>query len=473
MARTGPARGRVEPRARWAVSDDAMTSRTKRTVFLALAALLLAGCSGVSPLADPFADPPPRERYAESLREAGLERTALGRAWTAAGERALLRAPRVDAPYRETGYMPPEAPDAAGYRLGLQRGQRLVVDVEMRSAEPGRVFLELFRVPPGADSVAQARYVAGSATDTTRLAHGVEEDGEYVVRFQPELLRGGRYEITLRVEPSLAFPVEGADNRDVGSRWGAPRDAGSRAHRGVDIFAPRGTPALAAADGRVRRAGTNRLGGNVVWLGDHDGGRSYYYAHLDRRTVRDGDRVARGDTVGLVGNTGNARTTPPHLHFGIRAAGFGWVDPYAYIARTPSDPPALAVDTAVLGGWIRTRGSVNLRSGPGTDTEVERTLPARTVARAVAGTSDWLRVELPDRTTGFLAARLTDPIGRPVASFRADESRLVRDAPSAAAAALDSVAAGEAAPVLGSYGDWLLVRVGERRGWVAERAAGG
>lgn len=444
-----------------------------RPVPALLAAALLAGCTGGPPLANPFADPPPRERYAESLRDAGLERTALGRAWEAAGERALRRAPRIDPPYRESGYMAPETPDAAGYRLPLDRGQRLVVDVEMRSAEPGRVFLEVFRLPPDADSLTAARFVAGSATDTTRLAHGVSEDGEYVVRFQPELLRGGRYEITVRVEPSLAFPVEGADNRDVGSHWGDPRDAGSRTHRGVDIFAPRGTPALAASDGRVRRAGTNRLGGNIVWLRDRDGERSYYYAHLDRRSVRDGDRVARGDTVGRVGNSGNARTTPPHLHFGVRVPGAGYVDPYPFIALTPSEPPAIAVDTALLGDWIRTRGRVNLRAAPGTEAELARTLEPGTVARAAAGAAGWYRVELPDRSVGFLAARLTDPVGRPVDRVRPGEGRPVLDAPTEAAAAIDSLTAGETAPVLGRFEDWLLVAVGDRRGWVADRLAGG
>lgn len=450
-----------------------MTSRALRIVPLTVATGVLAGCSGVSSLPNPFAEPSPRERYVESLHEADLGDTALGRAWTSAGERALSVAPPVELPYRESAYMAPEDPAAAGYRLRLRRGERLLVDVEMRSAEPGRLFLELFRLPPPADSAAAARFVAGSAPDSTRLAHRVDADGEYVVRLQPELLRGGRYEITVRVEPSLSFPVEGAGNRDVGSRWGAPRDRGGRAHEGVDIFASRGTPALAASDGRVRSAGTNRLGGNTVWLSDRDGERHYYYAHLERHSVGRGDRVARGDTVGLVGNTGNARGTPPHLHFGIRVAGGGWVDPYPYIARTPSDPPAVNVDTALLGGWIRTRGRVNLRGGPGLDARVDRMLPAHTVGRAVGGTAGWLRVELPDRSVGFVSGRLAEAAARPVSVLRPSERRPIRDAPSAAAAAMDSLGPGEAGPVLGRFGEWQLVRVGERHGWVAERDAGG
>ena len=57
------------------------------------------------------------------------------------------------------------------------------------------------------------------------------------------------------------------------------------------------------------------LGGNTVWL--NTPGTSYYYAHLDRVAVRDQQRVKVGDVLGYVGNTGNARNMPSHLHFGV------------------------------------------------------------------------------------------------------------------------------------------------------------
>jgi len=87
--------------------------------------------------------------------------------------------------------------------------------------------------------------------------------------------------------------------------------------RNIDIFAKRGTPVLSATEGIVLDVGTNRLGGQVVWvLGP--GGQRHYYAHLERYgDVRAGMRVAAGTHVGYVGNTGNAATTPPHLHYGI------------------------------------------------------------------------------------------------------------------------------------------------------------
>ena len=115
----------------------------------------------------------------------------------------------------------------------------------------------------------------------------------------------------------LAFPVDGVDGSAIWSGFGAERDGGRRAHRGVDIFAPRGTPVLAATDGWVTRVETTRVGGNVVWMQPLFGNMRVYYAHLHEQWVEPGDFVLAGQPLGAVGNTGNAITTPPHLHFGV------------------------------------------------------------------------------------------------------------------------------------------------------------
>ncbi len=70
------------------------------------------------------------------------------------------------------------------------------------------------------------------------------------------------------------------------------------------------------ANGRIGFTGEKGLGGKQVWLRDTKRGQSLYYAHLDSIAKTSGS-VKTGDTLGFVGNTGNARTTPPHLHFGI------------------------------------------------------------------------------------------------------------------------------------------------------------
>ncbi len=117
-------------------------------------------------------------------------------------------------------------------------------------------------------------------------------------------------------------PVAGVRPEDLRSSWQAPR-SGGRKHRGIDIFAEKGTPVVAATDGLVMRVGTDRLGGNVVWMLGQ-GLQVHYYAHLDSFAdgLEAGQHVRAGDVLGTVGNTGNARTTPSHLHFALSHASF-------------------------------------------------------------------------------------------------------------------------------------------------------
>jgi len=131
---------------------------------------------------------------------------------------------------------------------------------------------------------------------------------------------------------SLAMPVDGVHRTALRDNWHAPRDGGARRHEGLDIFAPRGRPVRATTEGIVLDVGNNRLGGQVVWvLGP--GGQRHYYAHLDRFSdVRRGQRVASGNVLGYVGTTGNARGTPPHLHYGIYTNA-GAINPYPLLAR--------------------------------------------------------------------------------------------------------------------------------------------
>jgi murein DD-endopeptidase MepM/ murein hydrolase activator NlpD len=127
----------------------------------------------------------------------------------------------------------------------------------------------------------------------------------------------------------LTVPVEGVTRRGLHSSWGEAR-SGHRRHQGIDIFARRGTPVLAAAAGEVVRIGQDRLGGNVVWVAG-EGARLYYYAHLSafREGLHVGEHLRSGEELGRVGNSGNARDTPPHLHFGIYPAlrAFAPIDP--------------------------------------------------------------------------------------------------------------------------------------------------
>jgi len=136
---------------------------------------------------------------------------------------------------------------------------------------------------------------------------------------------------------SLPIPVRGVSVRALRDSFGAPR-AGDRKHQGIDIFAPRGTPVVSATRGIVARVGENSLGGTVVWvLGP--GGDRHYYAHLDSvADIRSGQRIVTGEVLGAVGNTGNARSTPPHLHYGIYRSAGGAINPFPLLTQPAPRP---------------------------------------------------------------------------------------------------------------------------------------
>ena len=130
----------------------------------------------------------------------------------------------------------------------------------------------------------------------------------------------------------LAIPVKGVQSSQIQDTWGAARSQG-RKHQGIDIFAKRGTPVLSATPGIVSQVGLNTLGGKVVWVVGPQLSR-HYYAHLDdyAAEIQVGDWVEAGEILGYVGNTGNAKNTPPHLHYGIYLQAQGAINPYPYLS---------------------------------------------------------------------------------------------------------------------------------------------
>ena len=442
------------------------TKPALRVLATSVLLALVVGCGpGDTPLERVVRSESAHERYARSLREADLDGTALGRDWLVAAGASLAAAAPIALPFREAGYFAETEARAVAYRVKARRGQRIVAQVQVEGSPTARLFVDLFE--PARDSAAGPVRLASADSGASGVTHEAERDGEYLLRLQPELLRGARYLLTVRVEGSLAFPVQGRDGRAVQSLFGAVRDAGRREHHGVDIFARRGTPVLAAGSG-IASVGTNQLGGKVVWVRDALLRRSLYYAHLDSQLVVTGQLVRVGDTLGLVGNTGNARTTPSHLHFGIYVRGEGPVDPSPFITRPSGDPPRVAADTSVLGGWrrVEARGGLALRRAPSDRDSSIRTLPRRTVVRVDGAAGRYFRVRLPDGATGYLAASGT-AAPTPVERLRRPVLALVRAEPTVAAAAIDSVRAGAAIAVLGRFDRFLLVRTPSgRTGWL-------
>lgn len=423
----------------------------------------ISGC-GEEMVRDFFGGDTPRERYEEALRQAGLDGTALGEDWLAAAEQALEVAPAISSPYREESYLDPREATATAYRLFMRRGQRLEVEFESETDSSYQVFIELFRLTRQPD--APPLHVASADSLERRLEHVARRDGDYLIRVQPELLRGGRYSIRIVVAPSLEFPVYGRDATAIGSWFGDGRDGGRRRHEGLDIFAPRGTPVVAAAAGVVRSTRKNRLGGNVVWLRD-DYGQTHYYAHLDTQVVRRGQRVEVGDTLGFVGNSGNARTTPPHLHFGLYSRGS--FDPYPALQLLPTAPAEFSGDPELIHSSARvTRDGARLRTLPNARSEVLVELSLHTPLRVEAGTGSWYRVATPGGTVGFVTASLIEPMESPIRrEVMARGARLLTE-PVSTAEPVDSIAPGTEVPVLGAFGGYVFVQVPSGRvGWLA------
>ena len=271
----------------------------------------------------------PHEAYADGLRRAGLAETALGREWLAAAEAAVQEPTRSKLPVTMTADYPASEPRAFGYRLTLQRGRVLRVDVTPKGEEPALVFMDLFRVDENPER--PPRHLGSADRDALVLEREIDRDGDYIIRIQPELLRSGTFRIEQVTTAALQFPVEGRTAKAVQSFFRDERDGGRREHHGIDIFAPRNTPVLAASGGVISSVGTNNLGGNVVWLWDPRRSLSHYYAHLESQAVTTGQIVQPGDVLGYVGNSGNARTTAPHLHFGLYSRGEGPIDPLPFV----------------------------------------------------------------------------------------------------------------------------------------------
>ncbi len=409
----------------------------------------------------------PHERYARRLRDAGLDSTALGAEWLTAAERAVRQPVAITLPFRETAYLAPSEAPAIGYRFALRRGQKLTVRLDAADSAGAKVFIDLYQDP--ADSTEPLDHIESADLDERAVDYEARRDGEYLLRLQPELLRGGRYTLTLQSVASLAFPVSGRDSRAAQSFFGAARDGGRRDHHGIDIFAPRGTPVLSASDGVVRNVGVTSLGGKVVWVSDVKRGQSVYYAHLDSQIARPGAMVRVGDTLGLVGNTGNARTTPPHLHFGIYRRGEGPVDPFPFVHSTRATPTVVVASLADLGEWVRTSApTVTLRAGPLDDSPAVARLPRHTVVRIESASGAWYRARLPDGATGWIAAKFAERARSPLRTERMTAEATVRESPGSSAAPMEQVSSGTGVPVLGRFSTYLYVQTPEgRTGWVA------
>ncbi len=368
--------------------------------------------------------PTPREAMLRQWSATGFDTTALGTAWLALGDSALLNPAPVQIPTATVAYFSEGRPNAVAIAFALPRGRRLDWQLT-EDLTAGPAFVELYELNAPTDSVPVYMRSLRPGRDTIEL--DVARDHQLLIRIEATPLSLGN--VTLRLGSTAllsAFPVSGATERDVGSRWGVDRDGGRRSHEGIDIFRARGTPLIAAGAGVVTRVRDGGLGGKQVWVRLAAAPVSLYYAHLDSQYVTEGALVRPGDTLGTVGNTGNARTTPPHLHFGVYGRG-GAVNPLPFVGppAIPGLSPKLAFTHADDGRLRRDVGSGAQR------------LSAKQYTRVLALANGQSIVALADGRRVVLSGQVLESRRKPLEVLVADgESRLraaeVADAPAVA-----------------------------------------
>ncbi|MFP4209921.1 MAG: M23 family metallopeptidase [Alkalispirochaeta sp.] len=340
-------------------------------IILITIVLAISGCAR-EVVEEPFEPTESYDSYRSALTALDLEETAMGSAWIEVGDERVRDPVSTGTPLREIVYFDPANPDAVTYLFPVSRGRRIEITID---SEHDRYFADLFRAPNGDPArIDELVHVATRDTDTGQIVFEARSNEYYLLRLQPELLRGGRFDIAIVENAPLAFPVEGAGPGDIWSFFGDSRDGGARIHHGVDIFAPRGTPVVAVSDSRVIRVGQRDLGGNVVVLRDEERDILLYYAHLDEHRTVEGRSVSAGDIIGTMGNTGNAITTPPHLHIGVYQG--GWrnpVDPWGYFVSPAVTEPTPPENDTLPGQWMVLRNATT--ATPAT--------PVPTVATAV------------------------------------------------------------------------------------------
>lgn len=247
---------------------------------------------------------------------------------------AAAPAPTASAP----ATAPAVAPTATSVLLRIGSAGRLVKDLQAELRRRGiRIAVD------GEFGPATKRAVRAIQRRLKMKATGVANT-KLLVRLglRARLTAAAAAPVTPKIAPGaspylLVFPVAGANSYT--DDFGDARHQGS--HEGTDVMADRGTPLLAVADARVIRLSRTEsgLGGVSLWLERADG-TQYYYAHMTTITdgLAEGSKVAVGQLVGTVGNTGDARYGAAHLHFEIHPGGGSATNPYPHLVAV--DPAA-------------------------------------------------------------------------------------------------------------------------------------
>jgi len=421
-----------------------------RFLLLCIVALML-GTTACKTRRGLFSKPTPLEQFAQKLSDAGLRNTTLGDRWFRAYDQALQAPVLVSLPYRQRGYFSAEDPRSIGLQFHAPRGAELRFQVEKRSASRFLLYTELWHLRGNGERV--KAFIPDSTQN--RFTHAIDEAGTFILRLQPELLHSGEYTLSIVLAPSLAYPVP---KGRVGSVWGDARDGGARRHEGIDIFAPRRSPVVACANGTISRVEETAVGGKVVWQRVEGRSLNLYYAHLDEQQVRAGQQVKEGEQIGTVGNTGNARSTSPHLHFGIYTFG-GAIDPLPFVNPQIKEPGR--IPDLPLPQWQRLKNETRIAG---------LRLPAQSIVWVTDRDESQALVDVPGTSLrGKVTQENLQTVDNQLSTFIQSDSLALLDQPHPAAARKNRIPGPVTLRILGYSGNFAYVRVNDQEGWVPRK----
>lgn len=360
--------------------------------------LLFMACQQEKPqLSSLFTPLSARAQYERNLKKSdNFDKSDLAE-WDSIGNLAFTQNVEIPTPYRQSGFFLKGRAEVLAFKMPLRQGEKIDIQLSSDSADI-QLFVDLFKQKKGGWYP-----IIKSKKGQTTFHFEVPRSDTFLLRIQPAFHKNGNYKLTILKNPIYAFPVAGKGNEDVWSFWGDPRGGGKRKHKGIDVFARRGTPLIAITKGYVTNVSDRGLGGKQVWIRDMRTNHALYYAHLHKQLVREGQIVEVGDTIGMVGNTGNAKTTAPHLHFGIYRARGGAIDPLPFVKTYKN---RFLNNTATIKWDILNKGvtyaNANFRSKPTSKKSFIKQLKNGSPVELLGASGRWYHVRTLDGEVGFI-----------------------------------------------------------------------
>lgn len=435
------------------------STRYLSTLYILSISIILSSCKSGS--VNLFKAATPHEQYQRKLAATGLDKTAMGSLWLNSAAVSLDKALSISIPFKELGYFSAEKAAATAYKFNAIKGQKLTISLNKKPLTDAAIYVDVWQV-----NANNTKLVASADTLNNNILFDIDESGTFLIRLQPELLQSVEYNLEITSGPSQGFPTRTGLN-NIKSYFGDGRDANSRKHEGVDIFGNFRSPVVATANGTIIRVNENNLGGKVVWFRPKNKDYTLYYAHLDEQLVTAGQEVLVGDTLGLMGNTGNAKTTQPHLHFGLYTSS-GAIDPLPFINPTIKKSANITAFTSNLNRTLRTNQNTFLYNSPANNAERIRTLQSGTILIANSASANWYRTELPDGSFGFIQSNNLSVTEKPLQRIKLKPFQtVIYDKPDSLALVKLTLNEGQNVNVLGNFGNYHLISDDkEQVGWI-------